>query len=226
MRTVFRPFEGNVPASALAVLLPGALQQPEEFLHAGFDTDLRSRDLAADLLLVDFELQWIGQAADGHAVKLLYEAMRDACADKAYEKIWLVGISIGGAIASAYALAYPQTVTGLCLLSPYPGTRSLTSQILRAGGVRNWNPATASQEEGDASLWHFARQYCKGTLPVYLGYGRQDRFADGLAMLENVFGRDCIDVIDGAHDWPTWIELWNKFLPRLEKHVNAKAMHP
>jgi hypothetical protein len=117
-------------------------------------------------------------------------------------------------------------VTGLCLLSPYPGTRSLTSQILRAGGVQNWNPAKASEEEGDASLWHFARQYRKDSLSVYLGYGRQDRFAAGLAMLDNVFGEDCIDVIDGAHDLPTWSELWRKFLSRLERRLNSEAVHP
>jgi hypothetical protein len=48
--------------------------------------------------------------------------------------------------------------------------------------------------------------------PLYLGYGRQDRFAQAHALMGEGLAPDMVDVAEGGHDWPTWYTLWERFL--------------
>ncbi|HEY8360059.1 MAG TPA: alpha/beta hydrolase, partial [Ramlibacter sp.] len=53
---------------------------------------------------------------------------------------------------------------------------------------------------------------------LHLGYGSEDRFAPGHALLGRTLPPQCVDVEPGAHDWATWRRLWNRYLDR---HVHA-----
>jgi pimeloyl-ACP methyl ester carboxylesterase len=135
-----------------------------------------------------------------------------------YSTIWLGGISIGGFMALAYAAAYQPLaggmIDGLCLLSPYPGNRLLLADIRRAGALANWR-APCAEGDDECRVWRWLQAHGKdGELPIYCGYGRQDRFADGQQMLAEALPPQQVDVIDGMHDWPAWRKLWNNFLDR------------
>jgi hypothetical protein len=47
---------------------------------------------------------------------------------------------------------------------------------------------------------------------LYLGYGRDDRFAQGLDLMTQALPPATVQVIEGGHDWSTWSALWERFL--------------
>jgi hypothetical protein len=50
------------------------------------------------------------------------------------------------------------------------------------------------------------------TRPLYLGYGRDDRFALAYGLLAQTLSPDAVQVVPGGHDWQTWLTLWGQFL--------------
>ncbi len=207
-------------APTLIVLLPGALQQPEELVQAGFVAAVRARGLPIDLALVDLELHFIGEVTDGTALQRLHlELMQQL---PAYDQLWLGGISIGAFLAMAYAQAHPGRLNGLCLLAPYPGNRMQTGAIIAAGGLGAWTAACAA-DDLECQVWQWLKNHSEqdAAAPhIHLGYGLQDRFAQGQQLLGAALAAHNVDAIDGIHDWPAWQQLWNNFLER-QPHVLA-----
>ncbi|RJG07702.1 alpha/beta hydrolase [Noviherbaspirillum cavernae] len=202
-------------ARTLAILLPGALQPPEEFVQNGFVDAVRRRRLALDLALVDPDLQTIGAATDGSALLRLHDelllAQRENY-DAIYDAIWLCGISIGGFMAMAYAARYPGNVSGLCLLAPYLGNRMVTGEIAAAGGIAQWRADVIADDDAERQVWRWLKSGARP--PMHLGYGREDRFAPDHRLMAATLDPHCVDCIGGAHDWPTWLALWENFLDR------------
>ena len=201
-------------ARALAILLPGALQQPEDFIEAGFAAAVRKRGLPLDLALLDFGLEFIGQAADGSCLPLLDEQVMQAQWHRKYQHVWLVGISIGAVIAIDYADRYPGRVDGLCLLAPYPGNRMTTGEIAAAGGLRLWLPGAVADNDAERRVWRWlkARRGQTAGVRIHLGFGREDRFAAGHRLMAQAQIADSVDTVAGGHAWPVWRALWDNFL--------------
>lgn len=214
-------------APSLAVLLPGALQQPEEFVSAGFVEAVRRRKLPLDLALLDPGLQFIGEAADGTALRRIHDSVMLPALDAHYEQIWLAGISIGGFMAIAYAQRYPDLATGLCLLAPYPGNRIVTNEIAAAGGLVKWQPKSIEQDDAERRVWHWIKAPPAG-MRIHLGYGRDDRFAAGHRLMAEALAQDCVDTTAGGHAWPVWLQLWENFLDRRTFPTDAsnRTRHP
>lgn len=218
MRVIVDLAEAGQYAPTLVILLPGALQQPEDMMAAGFVQAVRQRQLALDLALVDLGVQYIGETCDGSALTRLHEFVASQKAN-GYRKIWLAGISIGGFMALAYAQAYPDNVTGLCLLAPYPGNRILIGEIRAAGGLLKWQVECAAND-GECRVWQRLQEQI--AMPeIYYGYPDQDRFAAGQMLMAEAFDSQCVDVVAGTHDWPAWQKLWNNFLDRKNNHFRT-----
>jgi pimeloyl-ACP methyl ester carboxylesterase len=222
MRVLHDAFRDDGPAPALMVLMPGALQQPEEFLAAGFAEAVRALALPLDLVFVDTGMRYLSDSIDGTVLHRLHEDVIGPALDKQYREIWLGGASIGGLMAIACADRHPQLAAGLCLLAPYPGSRIVMAEIDAAGGLERWC-AEPHADDGEYRLWQWlaARRGQERPL-VHLGHGRGDRFADGLARMAQALGQDA-DVIDGGHDWATWRALWDRFLARHTGHFMRLA---
>lgn len=192
-------------ASALMILLPGALQDPQEFRHEGFTDALRRHEPEFDVALVDLEIDFIGDALNGKALQALHETVVGPAREQ-YERIWMTGISIGGFLALSHAACYPNLLDGICLLAPYPGTR-----------VQEGSNETAGNEDMESRVRHWLRTRPESSPPrwlgsLWLGYGRQDRFADGLQQMAKWLPQDCIETVEGGHDWAAWRSLWHSFL--------------
>ncbi len=199
-------------APALAILLPGALQQPEQLAQAGFVAAVRARGLALDLALVDLELGFIGEVTDGTALQRLHDGLLRQL--PGYAQVWLAGISIGGFLAMAYAQTHPGRISGLCLLAPYPGNRMLTGEIRQAGGLHLWT-AQCAADDLECRVWQWLQQRSAAVAPqIHLGFGLQDRFAAGQQLLAGALAAQQVDTVTGIHDWPAWLQLWNNFLDR------------
>lgn len=50
--------------------------------------------------------------------------------------------------------------------------------------------------------------------PVWLGFGREDRFADAHRLLAQALPAERHFDVPGGHDWPPWRALWSAWLDR------------
>ncbi|MDO9597420.1 MAG: hypothetical protein Q7J47_06850 [Azoarcus sp.] len=197
-------------APELLVLLAGAYDKPADFLSAGFDTALRASGRAIDLILVESDLSAV---CDGSLSTRIEDEILVGARQSGYQRVLTGGISIGGLAALMHADHYPGGSDGLVLIAPYPGNRSITGEIDRAGGLANW-PANGNFATNDERCGWRALQRCgpQRAPPVWLGYGGDDRFAGGHAMMAAVLAEADRCVLSGGHDWPTWLCLWQRYL--------------
>jgi pimeloyl-ACP methyl ester carboxylesterase len=208
MSEALRTLGRNTGAANLMVLLPGAYMQPEDFAAAGFFTALSARRLPYDLLAVDLDLEAIsaGTALPALQAEILAPARR-----RGYAKIWLGGISLGGLLALGHNADTPGSVDGLCLLAPYPGSRLTTNAIARAGGLASWQATPEELADPEFRVWRWL-QKPPADLPVFVGYGSEDRFAAGMQQIADCFPPSARHAIPGGHEWPVWQLLWEHFL--------------
>jgi pimeloyl-ACP methyl ester carboxylesterase len=195
------------------IWLPGAFHGPEEFLEAGFAVAARARHLAVDLQFMRVELEHIGDRSviEKLAREIVAPARAAGC-----RSIWLAGISLGGFFALDYAASRAGEYDGLCLLAPYLGGRQLIAEVAAAPSLNAWDPGPLAESEEERRIWRFIRdrQGKRGSAetPLYLGFGRNDRFARGHALMAEALPPGMVQVAEGGHDWPTWSALWEQFL--------------
>ncbi len=200
-------------APALLVLLPGAHMPPAEMQREGLVTAVRQRGLAADVVIADAHMGYI---QDRSVVHRLHADVVAPARRQGYRQVWLAGISLGGFVAMAYEMQRPGEVDGLLTLAPYLGRRQLVAEIAERGGPQAWLPGARPRDDDDAdhALWTWlATRAAKGP-PLYLGYGAQDRFAAGHAMMAGLLPPERVATVPGGHDWPPWRTLWAMWLDR------------
>jgi pimeloyl-ACP methyl ester carboxylesterase len=194
-------------AADLLVLLPGAYMRPEDFVEADFFGEVQRRGLALDLCAVAIDMATVsdGRAADAVRQQIL------APARSTHQRVWLGGISLGGLMSMEITACHPQLVDGLCLMAPYPGSRLVTNAIERAGGIDAWQPGVEALRDPDTRVWNWLKAP-PPAMPVFVGHGRLDRFAQGMAQIAERFPPASRHVVEGDHDWPAWRVLWSRFL--------------
>ena len=126
-----RMFIQDDGAPRALVLLPGAQMHPADVQRAGLPRQLAESGVTLDLYVPDLHLDPTGRF---DALQHL-EAEVLAPLRARYAELWLGGISLGGLLALLYAQRRPQGLRGLCLLSPYAGSRLTINAIQRAGGL-------------------------------------------------------------------------------------------
>jgi pimeloyl-ACP methyl ester carboxylesterase len=211
MRVILDCAKDGAIAPTRVLLLPAAYTSIDDFQRVGFISSVRARALPVDLVFVELKLQHLTDRSIlrrlRHEVVLPARAAGCRC-------IWLGGISLGGFVATAYAERYPHEIDGLCLLAPYLGNHIVISEIERAQGVRDWNPGAVADDDDERRIWRFIKQQDARALPVHLGFGQQDRFADGQRLMAAALAAESVDVVPGGHEWPTWLRLWESFLAK------------
>lgn len=208
MRSIVQAADPSRAAATRMVWLPGANTRAQEILDAGFSRALASRGVALDLTLVDLELEHVGDRRP--LERLRSEIVLPARAAGAC--VWLAGISLGGFFALEYATSHPEDLGGLCLLAPYLGNRMLTGEIAGVQGIAEWQPGELAETDEERRIWRYIKTRHPESPPLYLGFGREDRFAAAHRLLAQALPADSVEVIDGGHDWGTWSRLWEKFL--------------
>jgi pimeloyl-ACP methyl ester carboxylesterase len=208
---------GPTRADAMCiVLLPGAYHALTDFVSAGFDQALRDRGLAAELVLAAPELAHLGD--HGWLTRLRTEVIAPA-RERTGGALWLGGISLGGFMALRFAAEADDGIDGLCLLAPYLGSRIVAAQVAAHQHLADWQPAALADDDDDRRVWRLVQRLGAARAPgaprVFLGYGREDRFADTQQLLARALPADSTQVIPGGHDWPVWRALWDNFLERL-----------
>lgn len=201
---------------SLLLMLPGALMTPQHMVQAGLFEELASRKLPLDLVAPDLH----AEGADNRLALRALEAQWLVPARQRYRKVWLGGISRGGQLALSCWAGQVGAVDGLCLLAPYAGGRLTTNAIVRAGGLSQWTPGEDLKSDPDVRLWHWLQSPPKA-VPMFMGYGDRDRFADGMGLLAQHLPLPHCEVVPGDHDWSAWLPLWRQFLDQGHFPVRA-----
>jgi pimeloyl-ACP methyl ester carboxylesterase len=210
MRTLRIAACPGTASSTCIVLLPGAQQQLEDFVQAGFDLAIRQRQLPLDLILAAPPQAHLTDRA--WLAWLLDQVIRPQRARPG--TVWLGGISLGSFMALRFAAEYPALLDGLCLLAPYLGSRIAAAEIARCGSLGAWHPGELLVDDDERCVWRYLRDL-RGPPPhLFLGLGRDDRFADTQRLLSAALPPSSCVWIEGRHEWPVWRQLWDCFLDR------------
>ncbi len=105
----------------------------------------------------------------------------------------------------------PGVADGLCLLAPYPGSRPSVNVVERAGGADAWQASEADLQDPELRVWQWL-QRPPPALPVFIGHGTEDRFADRIERVAERFPPASRHTVAGGHDWSAWLPLWEHFL--------------
>lgn len=218
----FRPQPATVPlrtlpvsagndSRCLVVFLPGRGDVPEDYVRNGFGEALRQAGSQCDMVGVDAHM---GYYFEGSIVERLEQDVIGPARARGVERVWLVGISLGGLGSLLYAREHPEGIAGIVLLSPFLGTEDVTSEVAAAGGLRSWKPPQSPGERDFRGVWDWLQGYAPenggaaNRPPLYLAYGARDRFAEVDAMLAEVLPKDRVFTLPGHHTWRTWRRLW------------------
>ena len=197
----------------LVVLLPGRGSGVRSFSEEGLVRELLEQRRDVEVVGIEAHL---GYYRDRSLPLRLKEDVIDPARKRGYRSIWLVGISMGGLGAVLYDTAYPDDVTGICVMAPYLGEGPVLEEITRAGGLARWQP-DAADVDPDREIWLQLRAYLareKSVGRVYLGFGRSDRFAVSNRFFGDLLPAGQVMTAAGGHDWPTWRALWDLTLER------------
>ena len=189
------------------IWLPGAYHSAQNFLQQGFAAAVAKRGTPLDLSFVDLEMTHLD---DREALALLRSELV-LPARAAGVSVWLGGISLGGLAALDYASAHCGEIDGLCLLAPYLGNRMLINEIAAASGLSGWEPGEPAEFDAERRIWRYIKtrdDFAK----LFLGYGKSDRFSAAHDMLAAALPAEWVEVVDGGHQWGTWLRLWESFL--------------
>ncbi|HQR75772.1 MAG TPA: alpha/beta fold hydrolase [Burkholderiaceae bacterium] len=192
------------------VLLPPAASTAEDFVREGFLDDLDACGIAATVVRSEVPVDMY--AADSVVALLRHRVLHPLRAG-ASDRLWLVGISLGGMTALACAEAHRDLVDGVFAIAPWPGLRPLWSDVPEEGGIMRWAARHADAcFDDERRVWRWLGEGALGGPEVVLGYGRQDRFLEGQQLLAEALPATHRLLLDGAHDWSTWRALWRRFL--------------
>lgn len=196
----------------LIVFLRGFGGSHRSFEEEGLVADVWAHGLPFDIAVPNAHIGYYG---DRNLIARLKEDVIDPARARGSEKIWLVGVSMGGLGALLYFMERPQDIAGVYLIAPFLGSQSILAEIEAAGGVRQWDPGPyIAEEDWQRMLWHWMKTAIADHPDkiVYLGYGTDDFYKSGPRLLAALLPPDRIYAIDGGHDYPTFKALWKIFL--------------
>lgn len=211
IRTVKAPAVAGV--RTLYVFLPGRGGEPEDYFREGLHKIATEAGLAADTIAVDAHLGYYRKRT---MVARLKADVIDPARAAGYNRFVLVGISMGGLGALLYAQQQPQDVAAIVLMAPFLGDQPVLDELAAAGGLARWQPKEPlSEADYQRSIWSWLRGYTDSKAqrpPIYLGYGREDRFAQGHGLLAAALPTGHVVTAPGGHDWEPWRQVYRQLL--------------
>jgi pimeloyl-ACP methyl ester carboxylesterase len=198
---------GAAHAKCLVVLLPGRGDTAETFRERGFVESLLNSGADLEVIAADATLGYY--AAGIISERLEADVIAPVRGD---QKVWLVGVSMGGLGVFDYARRHPGQVEGVIALAPFLGPASLAEEIRAAGGLRAWKSSGLGDEDY-RELWAWLRDATASGAPeISLGYGEADRLAKEDSVLAEVLPADHVSRAPGGHEWKVWKPLFGKLL--------------
>jgi len=217
MTSLRDPPPGNAEARCLVLLLPGAGDHASTFREEGFVAAIQGSGASVDIVAADATL---GYYLKGRAAGSIEADVAAPARARGYEKVWVIGISMGGFGAFHYTQQFSSHVDGVAAFAPYLGARAIGREIDAAGGLARLTPdppAALTKKNYQRQLWSWLHRVTITKQPgpsIYLGYGADDRLAPQNALLAAALPADHVFHAKGGHDWPVWRGLLQQFLTR------------
>ncbi len=182
------------------------------FAAEGFVEAVRSRNLPYDMVAPGTHFGY-------YRARTLGERLRNdvilPARSKGYERIWLVGVSLGGLGSLMYLKHHPEDVDGVLTLGPFLGYDEIIDEIYAAGGVAQWQPGSFDeQKKWQRMLWRWIkeRDQHSNASPVFIGYGDWDPYVRAHRLLAATLPPEQVYAVDGGHRFSTFRKIWEKFL--------------
>ncbi|HEY6146664.1 MAG TPA: alpha/beta hydrolase [Thermoanaerobaculia bacterium] len=208
-RSVSEP--GAPPGRCLVVFLPGRRDTLGDYRVHGFPKMAREAGVSADYLEVDAHLAYY---ASETITKRLRDDVIEPARAKGADRIWIVGISMGGLGGILYAREHPE-IAGVVALAPFLGDTE-PGLVAKAGGLPRYTPgAKRVVADYERELWGWLKEFTAAGAahpPVYLGWGEGDDLAPADKLLGDALPPGRVFTARGKHDWRTWTDLWREFL--------------
>ena len=200
------------PDRVLVLLLPPIGGQGSHYETNGFVEAVREKGFEADLKILDVKPIYYFQ---GRIIELVKTELVDPAKASGYEKVILVGTSLGGHGALLYISQYPEDVDGVVLLAPFLGWSRVADAIEKAGGLKKWEDCPDLEWDYACEMWKLLKDCVSdpqrpGT--IILGYGTEDGFAPHNSILAKELPPRNVFKVTGGHDWVTWTRLWIEVL--------------
>lgn len=212
--SIYDVAEGKVEERILLLMLPGAKNTPQQLVENGFISALRERKQGVDVLALDAHADAYLNRAE--IERQLHDTL-DAARAHGYDRIWLLGISLGGTGAMICAIQRTAEIDGIFLLAPFLGTRGMIAEVVAAGGLNHWQAGEIRSRDHERALLKHIRQKALDAdkFPaIFLGFGSEDRYRGASMILSELLPPDRVVVNAGGHDWETWKALWGMMLDK------------
>jgi len=187
----------------------------ECFEKVGFVGAVRMRGLPYDMVAPNTHFGYYNDRSLN--IRLKEDVILPAKAMK-YEKIWLVGTSMGGLGSILYLKEHRKDIDGILLLGPFLGDRLIIDEISSAGGLDQWEPGDFDEEEDwQRMLWQCLKECNRqGSVdpPIYLGIGTEDLYYRAQKLLASSLSPECVIEVSGKHRFSTFKRIWDIFLDR------------
>jgi len=183
------------------------------FEKEGFISEIRDRNLPFDMIAPNAHF---GYYRNQDLVRRIKEDIIQPAQAKGYEKIWLVGVSMGGLGSLFYFEKYPNDIEGVILLGPYLSKGKVINDIKNQGGLASWKPGEYDPvKEWDRFIWEFLKQQTMdkpSAHSLYLGLGTNDYYYTTQKLLAESMPQDHVVETDGRHSFTSFKKIWDQFL--------------
>ncbi len=213
------PYQASINQSKLNnhlfIFLPGLGDEPSAFEEAQFFANDLSEQKGFDYLLVDSHLGYYTSRQISQRIK---QDILDPMS-KRYQKITLVGTSLGGFGAILLADDYPEIINQAIVIAPYLGNREAAKVVHDAGGLAKWYQQGAQfdpeMDDLEQTLMAWKRAYrliYQHNTKLVLTFGEQDGMAVEANVLAADLAKENVVTMPGGHKWKVWKQLWDKII--------------
>lgn len=187
------------------MLLPGFGDRPETFEKYGFVSEVLKGAPDYDLFGADAHF---GYYRNRNLLLRLEQDVIGPLLAQGYREIWLMGASMGGHGAVAYARAHPEKIAGVMLFAPYMGPGEVVDEVKRAGGLCQYRaPANQDTREGfaRANFGWLKQAACEAKAPqIWLAVGDHDGLLAADRVLADALPPERVLILPGEHGWKVW----------------------
>jgi pimeloyl-ACP methyl ester carboxylesterase len=196
---------GPDKAQGAIVLLPGFGDRPETFREHGFVKELLAAAPTYDVIAADAHF---GYYRKRNLLARLEQDVIGPLVRAGYREIWLMGASMGGHGAVAYARAHPEKIAGVMLFAPYMGPADVVAEVKQSGGLCAYHaPAYEDSPEGfaRANFGWLNEAACEKRSPqIWLAVGDRDRLLEADRVLATALPAERVRIMPGEHGWKVW----------------------
>ena len=200
------------PGRCLVLFLPGRRDSFGDYGRRGFPEMAARAGVVADYVEVDAHMGYY--RAQTITARLEEDVVAPARA-RGFERVWIVGISMGGLGGILYAREHPEGSLGVVALAPYLGDEE-PRFVAAQGGLASYTMGgPRADADYERELWGWLQRYAAQGAelpPIWLGFGAQDDLAPADQLLANALPPGRTFVEQGGHDWNTWTRLWKDVL--------------